>query len=75
MLTKTRTLYSVISAEMIIDEGEKQLYGIEVLTDDEKIFTVNDISVCKEFVQNLVEIFNKNDLSPYHIYDVLSDLL
>lgn len=52
--------------------GNYITYGIEIT--DENII-VNDVSCNKEKAQKIVNLMNKHQISPIHIYDVIENLL
>lgn len=56
------------------DLGEYTTYGIQLtLPNDSKI--VHDISTSRKTVEQMVALFNRCQLSPVHLYDVVTDML
>lgn len=67
--------YQVISENwMHIDLGEYATYSIQV-TGDGSTEKLHDVSVSKETVDWMVELFNKYQLSPIHLQNAVEDLL
>jgi len=56
------------------DLGEYCTYGIQ-MKDGEYIDIIHDISTCGRTVINLAELFNRFQLSPVHLFDVVTDML
>lgn len=54
--------------------GEYNTYGIKV-TGSEFAMVLHDVSVCKDIADNFVEMFNKYQLSPVHVEEVIMDML
>lgn len=56
------------------DIGQYHTYGIRVTGSNyEEI--IHDVSVCKETVAWMTELFNLHQLSPVHLKDAVEDLL
>jgi len=75
MRTSKKTFYSVNCVENNHLEEKRITFGLDVFTEDVKQFSVNDIAFSKEFVEELANLFNRQELCPIHLYDVLSDVL
>lgn len=62
-----------------VGSGERVTYGIEVFEETElgnkMAIVISDISFNREAVQTVVELCNRLELSPVHIYDVVDDYL
>ena len=68
--------YSVLSQTLKNDEGEEYTaYGIKVLSGEEDIAVISDISVNYEEIRLLCSSCTENGLDPIHIYDVIEDFL
>lgn len=65
--------YCVISKKIYTDLGECSTYGIGLSAPN--AMTLHDISTCKETVVNMVELFNKHQISPAHAKDVVEDMI
>ena len=61
------------------DFGAYTAYGIVVCSMEnnqrKEVLRVSDVSTDKEIVENLIDLFNKEQLEPVHIYDVIEDFL
>ncbi|MBO5179035.1 MAG: hypothetical protein J6B87_01635 [Clostridia bacterium] len=73
-----KLLYSLTEAEIEL-EGEKYItYGIEVekqsLKQNEKS-TINNISMNKARVKEIMKILERNEVTPVHLYDVMENFL
>ncbi|MCI8404722.1 MAG: hypothetical protein HFE49_07440 [Clostridia bacterium] len=64
-------MYKVTEEKTTIDNKEHTTYGIWY--NDE--FHVNDISVNREYVENLLQLCIAEQLSPIHLYDVVTDFI
>ena len=64
--------------ENVVDMNKMQIYGIEIVkksdSSEEKSF-VSDLTVNKEFVEEIAKKFKDNIVTPIHLYDVLEDIL
>ena len=70
------TEYVIVEEETECDEyGNVVSYGIAAKKDGRKLDEVNDISLDRETVKRLAEMFNELELSIVHFRDVLEDLL
>lgn len=65
--------YYIILEKLHSTLGTYNTYGIQSSTPYE--ITLHDISTCKEVVVHMVKLFNKHQLSPTHIKDVVSDMI
>ncbi len=48
-------------------------YGITIINRNDVVIEVKDISVNKEFVQSIINKIEENDVSIYHIMDIIED--
>ncbi len=64
-------MYKVTEGKTTIDNIEYTTYGIWY---DEE-FHVNDISVNREDIENLLCLCNAENLDPIHLYDVVTDFI
>ena len=48
-------------------------YGITIFNKSDIIIEVKDISVNKKFVQSIISKIEENDVSIYHIMDIIED--
>ena len=70
-------IYKLIMTDKInteISEDPIRTYGISVESED-STQDVKDISINKEYVISLVEKYNRLELSPLHLRDVIFDIL
>ncbi len=63
-------MYKLISREVTIDGENYVTYGVSCET-----ASVDDISADKGRVEDLVELCNRLDLAPEHIFDVAEDFV
>ena len=65
----------IINETKIKNENNKEIstYGITYINKPNMV--ISDISINKKKVENLVELCNKNNLSPLHLMDVIDDFL
>lgn len=67
--------YHVVSEDFYQPElGKYHTYGIQVITPD-CTNTLHDVSVCKKTTEHIVELLNRYQVSPIHLYDVVTDML
>lgn len=61
------------------DSGAYTSYGIVVCSMEnnqrKEVLRVSDVSTKKERIENLIDLCNKEQLEPVHIYDVIEDCL
>lgn len=58
------------------DEGEEYTaYGIKVLSGEEEIETISDVSANYEDIRLFCKACTEHELDPIHIYDVIEDFL
>lgn len=58
--------------------GTYQTFGLRVLdhrSQTEEVIVIRDISTDRSFVAHLAYVYNRNQLDPVHLLDVLEDLL
>ena len=68
--------YTVVEERNSCDEyGNITSYGIAVRRDGHQLDEVDDVSLDKESVKKLVDMFNELELSIVHFRDVLEDML
>ena len=70
--------YKYITVESIykININERKSYGIAVCDGEQTVLeTIADISPNYEAIENLVNLCNKESLSPCHLNDVVRDFL
>jgi hypothetical protein len=75
MLTLVKTSYLVNSTEIEDEIGKRAAFGVDIKLDNKKLHSLYDISNSSSFIERLVNLFNRNELSLSHIYDVLEDIL
>jgi len=56
------------------DLGEYCTYGIQMKREGETDM-IHDISTCRQAVIHMAELFNRCQLSPVHLFDVVTDML
>ena len=61
-----------INQATIIDEDGNSIVTYGITCDDREI---KDISTNRQKVENLINLCNKNNLSPMHLDDVIDDFL
>ncbi len=64
-------MYIMTDEKKFIDGEEHIVYGIYY---DDK-YKIADISTDKEKVGKMVDLFNKENLSPCHLHDVVYDMI
>lgn len=69
--------YHLLKEILYSDElGEYISFGIQVTNQrGDKVASVSDISTKQDYVEELCRLFNKNNLSPLHLRDVIEDML
>lgn len=68
-------VYDIIHEKCFhIDLGEYFTYGIKA-TYLQHVTVLHDVSVCEEFVAGMTRLFNRYQLSPEHLRDVVEDML
>lgn len=50
-------------------------YGICCRENGKDVLTIHDISPNRLTVEDMIEVFNNEKLSPIHLYDAVEDLL
>ena len=58
-----------------VDEKRYIFYGIGALEGDRSLFVIHDISADKPRMEHLVELCNRLELSPLHLWDGVEDFL
>jgi hypothetical protein len=66
-----RTTYSLISKE---SENGKA-FGLNAAKEGIVILSIEDISPDELFVSGIIDLFNREQLDPIHVFDVLEDML
>ena len=76
-IPETRYRYLPVEQTIVSDELGTcfTTYGIRVLSHDEELFLISDISTDFEKVRRLTELFTKYDLCPEHLNDLIEDFL
>ena len=68
--------YLVLSQTLKNEDGDEYIaYGITVMSGEEEILTISDISTNYEEIRRLAEICTNDGLDPIHINDVIEDFL
>ncbi len=70
--------YKYITVESIykINANERKSYGIAICDGEQTVLeTISDISPNYEAIEKLVNLCNKESLSPCHLNDVVRDFL
>ena len=57
------------------DIGTYTSYGIKAFKDGKEVGFVSDVSVDRDFVEELVELCNTEQLDPIHLFDVVEDAI
>ena len=74
MLQTQKAQYALIETEKVLEEQAYLCYGIQ-MTYAGTVVKVEDLSLHREEVENLVKLCNEKNLSPLHFQDVLEDFL
>ena len=67
--------YEVAEGDFKLDDESYRSYGLVVKEDDTTLKQIDDVSLEKNDVVNLVKLCNKLELSPVHIDDVIEDFM
>ena len=69
--------YYLVEDKQIISGSPKprNVYGIEIIKDDDQKEIIKDISINEERIINMIEIIKNNDVFPVHLHDVVEELL
>ncbi|MHC1696289.1 MAG: DUF6514 family protein [Eubacteriales bacterium] len=73
--------YSMQESVIISDEkGRCYSHGIHLLTYGDNgvlkdIDTIRDISICRGYVETIVQLLEKNKVSPIHFHEVIEDII
>lgn len=65
-------IFYTINESKVTDEENEIILSYDISFGEKQI---KDISVNKTKIETLVNLCNKNNLSPIHIYDVIDDFL
>ena len=76
---KEETLeYYILNNNDEVEENKIGIYGIEIIkrndSKEEKSF-VSDLTVNKEFAEEIAKTIKENIVTPVHLYDVLENFL
>lgn len=63
--------YELVEREFYCEESVYIGYGVAYGSD----IAIQDVSIDRKFMENLVDLFNESDLAPEHLKDVLEDLI
>ena len=67
-------LYKLIMTEKLdTDISEQPFCTYGIATKSHECQSIEDVSVDRDFVNSLVELCNKIELSPLHLFDVVDD--
>lgn len=67
--------YSIVPEDLYqLELREYHAYGIQVIASDHTDI-LHDVSVCKKTAERIVELLNHYQVSPIHLYDVVTDML
>lgn len=67
--------YRYIREEFSYEEGNYIGYSIEILSEGISIEYIPDVFLEETDAKKYISLFNKLELDPVHIYDVLDDIL
>lgn len=71
--------YQVFGQKLNNNIGEYTAFGIVVLKDNgiktDEILRVPDISTDRALIENFVDLCNRHQPAPCHIYDMIEDIL
>lgn len=68
--------YITVESTYKFDVNERKSYGIAICDSENTVLeTIADISPNIEGIKKLVDLCNKEKLSPCHLYDVVRDFL
>lgn len=74
MLQMQKVEYALITTEKSLEGMDYVCYGIRMSYAGAQV-SVEDLSLCKEEVEELIERCNRLELSPMHFQDVLEDFM
>lgn len=74
MKNKSHAVYELLMTENVLEERSYCCYGIKLCYAGTEV-CVEDLSLNKEAVEELIEKCNRLQLSPLHFRDVLEDFL
>lgn len=78
METMRQKMYTIISTICWVEDfGNIQTYGIKYhsLNEDDEVCIIENISTDFNFISNLVDLLNTQEVSLIHLYDVIEDFL
>ena len=65
--------YRVVRTQELIEEiGKVETYGVELVSQNESLL-ISDVSTDLDLVTILVNLLNRNGVSPIHLRDVIED--
>ncbi len=67
--------YEVTEGDFELDGESYRSYGVAVMEDGAALKRIDDVSLEKDDIVNLVNFCNELELSPVHIDDVIEDFL
>lgn len=71
---KKKNKYEILEKEKEFNEKIYITYGIIMHIDNESI-SLEDVSLCKKYVENIVKKLNEFDVSAVHFKDVVQDFI
>lgn len=74
---ENRVFCKVVKTNVAIEEyGEKEVYGFLVENKKgQKLLEIKDVSVSRDFAEELAEMINQYEVSEEHIFDVVQDAI
>lgn len=74
-LNNFKGVYKIVSETLYQHElGKYHTYGIQIIMPD-CTGILHDVSVDEKTTKHIVEILNRYQVSPIHLYDVVTDML
>ena len=76
----TKVAYDMVEEVYMLGLASRKAYGVAAYAESEyasraTIIKVQDISSNKNAIKDLVDLCNRLELSPIHLYDVIEDFL
>jgi len=74
-MNKQNFKYSLVISSIVVEEETYNSYGIACSENDTVKKCIEDVSIDKKEVSDLIDLFNKLKLDPIQMEDVIEDAL